>query len=115
MSNAFDKSKEVSQTSNDTLKIQYLIERSWLMQTLHKKWSVPLQTSSVNRINADLVTFTEEIDNGKLHFLFSEESFDLKPDWGLLRKLFYFINSKIISKVSISENLEHIVWENKGR
>ena len=36
--------------------------------TLHKKWSFPLRISSVN---ADLVTFTEEILNGKLYFLCS--------------------------------------------
>ena len=33
----------------------------------HKKWSFPLRISSVN--TADLVTFTEEILNGKLYFL----------------------------------------------
>ena len=35
------------------------------MVTLHKKWSFPIRIFSV----ADLVTFTEEILNGKLHFL----------------------------------------------
>ena len=33
---------------------------------LHKRWSFPLKISSVN-----LVIFTEEILNGKLHFLYS--------------------------------------------
>ena len=41
--------------------------------TLHKKPSFPLRISSVNMTNsqfpADLVTFIEEILNGKLHFL----------------------------------------------
>ena len=36
---------------------------------LHKKWSFPLRISSVNETKtADLVTFTEEILNGKLPF-----------------------------------------------
>ena len=35
-----------------------------------KKWSFPLRISSVN-VTSDLVTFTEEILNGKLHFLCS--------------------------------------------
>ena len=39
--------------------------------TLHKKWSFPLRISSVNVIKSDLVTFTEEILNGKLRFLCS--------------------------------------------
>ena len=44
-------------------------------RTLHKKWSSPLRISSVNvakqQGTVDLVTFTEEILNGKLHFLCS--------------------------------------------
>ena len=36
--------------------------------SLHKKWSFPLRISSVN-----FVTFTEEILNRKLHFLYSEK------------------------------------------
>ena len=43
-----------------------------LTVSLHKKWSFPLRISSVNATksagNWDLVTFTEEIHNGKLHF-----------------------------------------------
>ena len=35
------------------------------------KKGFPLKTSSVNVITADLVTFSEEILNGKLHFLCS--------------------------------------------
>ena len=38
--------------------------------TLHEKWSFPLRISLVN-VTADLVIFTEEILNGKLHFLCS--------------------------------------------
>ena len=38
-----------------------------------KNWSFPLRISSVNpQCSGDLVTFTEEILNGKLHFLCSE-------------------------------------------
>ena len=40
-----------------------------LPNKLQKKWSFPLRISSVNL--ADLVTFTEEIRNRKLHFLWS--------------------------------------------
>ena len=36
--------------------------------TLHKKWSFPLRIPSAN---VDLFTFTEEILNEKLHFLYS--------------------------------------------
>ena len=51
---------------------------SWLgtQRSLHKNWSFPLRISSVNVLNPqfpeDLVTFTEEILNGRLHFLCSE-------------------------------------------
>ena len=42
-------------------------------QSLHKKWNFPLKISSVNvQETADLITFTEELLNGKLHFLCSE-------------------------------------------
>ena len=44
--------------------------------SLHKKWGFPLSISSLNVTksagNCDLVTFTEEILNGKLHFLCSD-------------------------------------------
>ena len=43
--------------------------------TLHKKWKFPLRVSSGNEKTVDLVTFTEEILNGKLHFLCSAMSF----------------------------------------
>ena len=44
-----------------------------MLNSLHKKWSFPLSISSVNVTKsvgngADLVTFTEEILNRKLHF-----------------------------------------------
>ena len=41
--------------------------------SLHKKRGFPLRISSVNvtKFPADLVTFTEEILNGKLYFLYS--------------------------------------------
>ena len=46
-------------------------------QTLHKKWSLPLRSSSVNVAtsaeNCGFVTFSEEILNGKLYFLCSEK------------------------------------------
>ena len=46
-----------------------------VLATLHKKSSFPLRISSVNvtkpQFPADLVTFTEEILNGKLQFLCS--------------------------------------------
>ena len=50
-----------------------------LVKTLHtaKNWSFPIRISSVNvtkpQIPADLVTFTEEIFNGKFHLLCSVE------------------------------------------
>ena len=43
--------------------------------SLHKNWRFLLRISSLNERNpqesADLATFTEEILNGKLHFLWS--------------------------------------------
>ena len=49
---------------------------SYFPNSLHKKWSFPLRTVSVNVIKSqetpDLVTFIEEILNGKLNFLHSE-------------------------------------------
>ena len=46
-----------------------------ILVALHKKWSFPLRISSVNVTKsaetADLVTFTEEMINGTLHFLCS--------------------------------------------
>ena len=43
-------------------------------EALYKKWSFPLRVSSVPNLQetADLVTFTEKILNGKIHFLCSE-------------------------------------------
>ena len=46
----------------------YFCRYNFLLLVLHKKWSFPLRISSVN---LDLVSFTEEILNGKLHFLCS--------------------------------------------
>ena len=41
-------------------------------RALHKNWSFPLRNSTVNPLEtADLVIFTEEILNGKLHFVCS--------------------------------------------
>ena len=44
-----------------------------ILKPVHKKSSCPLRISSVNGADrqetADLITFTEEILNGKLHFL----------------------------------------------
>ena len=49
-----------------------LDRHTYYHKLLYKKWSVPLRISSVN-VSADLVIFTEEILNGKLHFLCSEQ------------------------------------------
>ena len=44
-----------------------------IQNILHKKWSFPFRISSVNvKETANLVTFTEEILNCKIHFLFSD-------------------------------------------
>ena len=51
-----------------------LIETYWYLTYCTKTWSFPLRISSVNMTksaDADLVTFTEEIFNVKLHFLCS--------------------------------------------
>ena len=48
---------------------------------LHKKWSFPLRISSVNVAKstvADLVVFTEEIFNAKLHSLCSVNTTELR-------------------------------------
>ena len=57
--------------------------------TLRKKCSFPLRISSLNVFPEDLVTFTEEIHNGKLHFLCSRnpsKSLFIVPDNELLLK-----------------------------
>ena len=46
---------------------------------LQKKWSFPLKISSVNLTTADLVTFTKEILNGKVHFFV--QFFIVKIKW----------------------------------
>ena len=46
-----------------------------VLEVLHKKWSFPLRVSSVYVTKSSvfyLVTFTEEMLNGKLYFLCSE-------------------------------------------
>ena len=53
-------------TSSSKIQVNVLTKLSALTSVAqHKKWSFPL------RISSDLVTFTEEIRNGKLHFLCS--------------------------------------------
>ena len=57
--------------------------------TLHKKWSFLSRISSVNVTNpqfpVDLVIFTGEILNGKLHFLYSNSKFlNLRRIWLLI-------------------------------
>ena len=52
----------------------WAVDFAWADYTLHKKWSFSLRIYSVNlnisARSADLVTFTEEILNWKLHFLY---------------------------------------------
>ena len=52
-----------------------IFRKTFKCHILHNKWSFPLRTSSVNGPNpqktVDLVPFTEEILNGKIHFLCS--------------------------------------------
>ena len=87
--------------------------RKWLTPTLHKKWSFPLRVSSVNVTNSavycDLVTITEEIRNGKLHFLCSESFVAI---WSLheVMKLqsFEFSVSDVMSE--IVQNILHLVF-----
>ena len=62
---------------NTSIKLQSRVAcpGAWMVVTLHKKWSFPLRICLLNVTNlqktANLVTFTEEILNGKLHFLCS--------------------------------------------
>ena len=76
--------------------------RKWLTPTLHKKWSFPLRASSVNVTNSavycDLVTITEEIRNGKLHFLCSESFVAI---WSLSR-------SYEVTKLWIQREWRHV-------
>ena len=59
---------------------------------LHKKWSFPLRISSVNETRSDLVTFTEDILNGQLHFLYSVRCNKLVSSFLLLRFIFCNVN-----------------------
>ena len=67
--------KLLSQLSNTSYQLKVLLTPSSADLTLHKKWSFPLRISLVMWPNpefpADLVTFTEEILSGKIHFLCS--------------------------------------------
>ena len=76
--------------------------------TLHKKWSFPLRISSVNvtksaQKTADLVTFTGEILNGKLHFLCSVTWTRFKLCIGTVWTIYFDcrINFKDLSKFGI--------------
>ena len=82
----------------------------WALFALHKKWSFPLRISSVNvpstQFPADLVTFTEEMFNGKLHFLCSVSSNSLKVsvlcDMNSQKSFYYsFIWKELLENVSI--------------
>ena len=57
------------------LKIFWSLDQMIYLKIMNKNWSFPLRISSVNvtksAVPADLVTFIEEILNGKLHFLCS--------------------------------------------
>ena len=44
-----------------------------------------------------------------------QESFDLNPDWLLLKWLFCFTKLKISSKMSFSRKIEHIGKNKTGR
>ena len=57
--------------------------------TLRKKWSFPLRMSSVNVTKSAvffLVTFTEEIPNGKLNFLFSAFGNNYQRNTSIVKK-----------------------------
>ena len=59
----------------ENLELSNEINQDWI-HSLHKKWNFPLKISSIMwsnpQFSADLVTFTEEIHNGKFHFLYSD-------------------------------------------
>ena len=67
----------LSPRQNDVILLRWNLSQpglqiSWSCLTMHKKSSFPLRISSVNlQEAAELVTFTEEILYGKLHFLCS--------------------------------------------
>ena len=72
--------------------------------TLHKKWSFLLRISSDNvtksTVPADLVTFTEEILNGKLNFLCSVNNCSLSQSCAMTFLTFHVITwSKFMSSV----------------
>ena len=54
---------------------------------MHKKWSLPLTISSVNVTSVNDFTFTEEILNGKLHFLCSLSSDNCEHIWDVYETL----------------------------
>ena len=61
------------------IKVQIILIRTCLISCYHytkKKWNFPLAISPVNvtrsAVSGDLVKFTVEMLNGKLHFLFNE-------------------------------------------
>ena len=61
--------------------------------TLHKKWSFLLRILSVNMTKSAVSWFTEEILNGKFHFLCSVNFISVFKFWFYFVKFdFYFIN-----------------------
>ena len=51
-----------------------IVKGVWSLYT-PQKWSFSLRISSLNKLPGDLVTFTEEILNRKLHYLCSDRGF----------------------------------------
>ena len=81
---------------------------NWL-KTLHKKWSFPLKISSVNvNVNPDLVTFTEEIFNGKFNFLCSESCSNCIPHNMVLR--FSMLKCKCLCPVILNLKLVSAIF-----
>ena len=71
------------------------------VHTAQKKWSFQLRISSVNvQFPADLVTFTEEIINGKFHFLCSDKN----PFLWYYQKIIY------VSSNQENENKIYLDW-----
>ena len=68
--------------------------------SLHKEWNFPLRISSINvtksAVSSGLVMFTEEIHNGKLHFLCSTFSWSY---WELAIKSSIAVVIAILKKI----------------
>ena len=109
-----DRAKELGAITSTCLPLTDSLKGS--EHTLHKKWICPLRISSIIVTKSpDLVTFTEKILNGKLHFLCSD--IVIADSWfGLVMSAMQLMNHNDLYSImlqNIAHNLHprHHLWK----